>query len=274
MPSYVGFYDETIGIIAEALNFVSKRMEEFFEAQKGAVDASHHVLIGEEYKKQIERIDKVREVLVMAKDMHVYQLDEKTHTAIMDIIRSALEVFLQDTLDARAKTGLPAFDSKIEEIRRAISLEGFKNRETKLFDKYYQARTQSIEGRKVEVFLSYAHENRVLAGKVASLLKNRDIDVFLAHEDIEVSEEWRKEILKHLKTDRILIALLTPEYERSVWTNQEAGYVLGKEGKSIPLIVGNVDIKKFGFLESFQGIPTLEGNIEDSIDEIIEAILK
>jgi hypothetical protein len=204
----------------------------------------------------------------------MYRLDEKTHTATMDIIRSALEVLLQDTLDARAKTGLPVFDSKIEEIRRAISLEGFKNRETKLFDKYYQARTQSIEGRKVEVFLSYAHENRVLAGKIASLLKNRDIDVFLAHEDIEVSEEWRKEILKHLKTDRILIALLTPEYERSVWTNQEAGYVLGKEGKNIPLIVGNVDIKKFGFLESFQGIPILEENIEDSIDEIIKAILK
>jgi hypothetical protein len=274
MPTYIGFYHETIVIIAEALNFVSKRMEEFFEAQKGAVDASHHVLIDEEYKKQIQEIDDVREFLVMADDMHIYHLDEKTHAAFMDIIRSALEVLLQDTLDARAKTGLPAFDSKIEEIRRTISLEGLKNRETKLFEKYYQARTQSIEGRKVEVFLSYAHENRVLAGKIASFLKNKDIDVFLAHEDIEVSKEWRREILKHLKMDRILIALLTPEYEKSVWTNQEAGYVLGKEGKNIPLIVGNVDIKRFGFLESFQGIPILEENIEDSIDEIIKAILK
>jgi hypothetical protein len=71
----------------------------------------------------------------MADDMHIYHLDEKTHAAFMDIIRSALEVLLQDTLDARAKTGLPAFDSKIEEIRRTISLEGLKNRETKLFEK-------------------------------------------------------------------------------------------------------------------------------------------
>ena len=46
--------------------------------------------------------------------------------------------------------------------------------------------------------------------------------------------------------------LLTYNYEDSAWANQEAGYMLGKGGKNISLIIDNADIKKFGFLESLQ----------------------
>lgn len=275
MPLYGDFYAESVKTIEEALLFVIKRIEEDATEKKKVVDEAHYGLIDEEFEAEISRLEKARTFLKeRATGYGSFQLDAKSHQSLMNIIRSALEVYLQDTLKAKAKTGLPVFDAKIQEIRRIISLDGPKIGKTDLFDKYYQTPIPISEGKKIEIFLSYANEDKLLAGKIASLLNKREIDVFLAHEDIEVSKEWRNEILKHLKNDNYLLALLTANYEKSIWTNQEAGYMMGKGGKTISLIVGETNIKKFGFLESFQGIPVEEENLEDCVDKIVSIITK
>ncbi len=68
--------------------------------------------------------------------------------------------------------------------------------------------------------------------------------------------------------------MLTDNYGDSVWGNQEAGIIFGKGGKNISLIIENVGIKKFGFLESLQGIIVEQTNIEACLDKIIALILK
>jgi len=68
--------------------------------------------------------------------------------------------------------------------------------------------------------------------------------------------------------------LLTPNYEKSVWANQEAGVMHGKRGKVIPLIVGKTKIKKCGFVEALQGIAIKEENLDDSFEEILHAIFR
>lgn len=275
MPLYGAFYPETVKTIEEALDFVKKRIKQFASEKKKSVDKSHHAVIDEDCREEIFLLDGAEEILTeSASGYGSYELDVATNERFLDIIRSALEIYLRDTLNAKAKTDLPGFDAKIQEIRRITSLEGLKTRKTVLFDKYYPVSIETFEGKKIEIFFSYAHEDKVLAGKIADYLVKREIDVFLAHEDIEVSTEWRKEILKHLENDNILIALLTASYEESVWANQEAGYMIGKRGKTIPLIVGETDIKKFGFLESYQGIPVKEDDLEDCIKRIMNIVLK
>lgn len=142
-----------------------------------------------------------------------------------------------------------------------LSLESLKDRKDNLFDKYYAPSISKKEGKKVEVFLGYSHSDRVLAGKVAELLREKGIDVFLAHENIEISEEWRGEIVKHLTSSALLVALLAPDFEKSIWTNQETGFMLGRGAKIIPLIVGETDIKNFGFVKALQGIGSLNKTI-------------
>jgi len=192
----------------------------------------------------------------------------------MNVIRSALETYLKDVVKAKAETGLTKFEAIVQEIRQIINLNGPKAARADLFDKYYQTSTPEEEGKRIELFLSYSTKDKTIAGKVATLLTGKGIDVFLAHENIEVSDEWRLEILKHLNNDNFLISLLTDNYEDSVWANQEAGYMFGKGGKNISLIIDNTDIKKFGFLESFQGITVEQNNIEACLDKIIALILK
>jgi hypothetical protein len=47
-------------------------------------------------------------------------------------------------------------------------------------------------------FLSYQTEERIVAGQVAKLLTSLGVDTFTAHDDVEVSLEWRGELLKKI----------------------------------------------------------------------------
>jgi len=273
VPWYTGFYPEHIRTIKEALSFVKSMINKYWTDKKLAVGEAHRDVIDKKFEKEIEMIEHV-ETFFIKKGGSMYHMRAKVHETLMDTARSALEIYLRDTLEAKAKTGLSEFDTKIEEIRGVTGLEGLKDRKTDLYDRFYEASISSLEGGKGEVFLSYSHNDRVLAGKIAKLLTDKGIEVFLAHEDIEISEEWREEIFKHLEGCSVLLALLTPNFENSVWANQEAGYMQGKKGKVIPLIVEETDVKKFGFLEALQGITVKGGNLDDYAAEILRAIFR
>jgi len=66
-----------------------------------------------------------------------------------------------------------------------------------------------------EVFLTYKEEDGDLAGNVKEYFERLGWEVFLAHEDIRPTEEWRAEILKHLDTCSALVAVVTPDFRNS-----------------------------------------------------------
>ena len=265
MPAYSKFYPEITKIIMDALRFIRKKIEDYFSEQRKNTDESFYPLINTEHANELDRLTKAINFLQEnATGTGVFEIDTKNYQSFINIVRSALEVYKQEMLKSKAETGLDGFEEKIQEIKRIVNLDSLQKGKTDLFSKYYP----------FKVFISYAHEDRVLAGKIANLLNEKEIDAFLAHENIEISEEWRNEILKHLENANFLLALLTDNYEKSVWANQEAGYIMGKRGKNIPLIVGKTNIKKFGFLESFQGVPVTEENLKDCVEKIVSIILK
>jgi len=264
MPSYLRLKPEERETIVKALRFVKKKIEEYFSEKRKDMDESLYPVINTEHAKEINQLNKAKNLL-MEDTVGNLKLGVKRYQSFIDVLRSALVAYLQETLKAKSETGLNEFDQKIQEIQRVIDSDDLQRGKTDLYNKYYYFS---------EVFFSYAHEDRVLAGKIASLLKEKDIDVFLAHENIEISKKWRDEILKHLKNDNFLLALLTDNYEKSVYANQEAGYMMGKKGKNIPLIVWKTDIKNFGFLETFQGVTVTEENLKDAVEKMVNIIRK
>jgi len=262
-----------IDTIKEALGFLESRIRQYGENRKKDVDNFYYPVIDSEIEKEIDEIKGLDIFLDVQAKRFVIEMEESVLRSRMDVIRSALEIYLRETKEAKAKSSISGsgFDSKIQEITRVLSTDVVKIGRPDLYDKY-SGSMRSPE--RVEVFLSYSHNDRKLAGKLAAFLKKREIDVFLAHEDIEISKEWRDEILKHLGSCTVLLALLTPSFEESVWTSQEAGYVIGRMEKVVPLIVGETDIKRFGFLEALQGIPIKEEDPEQSFEEILRTITK
>jgi len=125
----------------------------------------------------------------------------------------------------------------------------------------------------LEVFSSYHHEDRVLAGRIKEKLEATGFTAFLAHGDIEVAAEWRAEILKHLDSCLGLVAVVTEKFAVSPWTNQEVGIAIGKGKPIVSMIFCATNKVLPGFLESLQGIAASESKIEDAVHKSTQTIL-
>ena len=123
----------------------------------------------------------------------------------------------------------------------------------------------------MKAFISYSMVDRASAAETKKVLDRLGIDSFMAHEDLVVSEEWKKRILDELKASEIFICLLSKDFKSSDWCPQELGFVVARpKTVVIPLSIdGSVP---FGFISHIQGqIVKDTWQIED---RIVNALLR
>lgn len=120
------------------------------------------------------------------------------------------------------------------------------------------------------VFISHLARDKKKASALQRSLRNFGITSFVAHEDIQPSREWQKEIEKALLTMDALVALLTPGFHESLWTDQEVGAALGRERLIIPIRAGS---DPYGFIGKYQGLQAV-GARASAVAEKIFAILR
>jgi hypothetical protein len=87
----------------------------------------------------------------------------------------------------------------------------------------------------MRAFLSYQTADREVAARVAAVLQEFDCSAFMAHEHIEVSGEWRVEILKQIGTADLFVPILSTNYYNSIWCKQESGIAAFREMTIVPL---------------------------------------
>ena len=120
-------------------------------------------------------------------------------------------------------------------------------------------------------FLSYSTIDRHAAAVLKQHLERAQIGVFMAHEDIQVSEEWRVRLLKELRSTDIFICLLSQNYIKSAWCMQESGVAAFRRG----LVVVPLRLDETlppGFLSAVQAIPFDPNNVQ--LSELGSAIVK
>jgi hypothetical protein len=122
-----------------------------------------------------------------------------------------------------------------------------------------------------EVFLSYHHNYRKVADRLKKELSQYGLSAFLAHEDLAVSSQWRREILRHLNTCVAVVAVVTRSFYKSDWTSQEVGIAMGKEKAIISLVVGE-GIGPRGFMESFQYVRSSDNSLEDALRQVAKVL--
>jgi hypothetical protein len=103
----------------------------------------------------------------------------------------------------------------------------------------------------IKVFLSYHHNARKTASRVKGFLSAFGMDVFLAHEDLEPSVEWQKEILQTLKKCDVFVPLLTRSFHSSLWTDQETGIAVARGKLILPV---RFNVVPYGFIGKFQAL--------------------
>ncbi|MBI4547090.1 MAG: toll/interleukin-1 receptor domain-containing protein [Ignavibacteriae bacterium] len=115
-------------------------------------------------------------------------------------------------------------------------------------------------------FVSYQTDDKHVAGTIKKILESVGIKSFLAHEDIEVSEEWRVKILKEIGKADIFVCILSNSYLKSHWCIQESGIAaFRKDITVIPLSIdGTVPQAFLGNIQSAKINPDTLG-IKDLI---------
>src|SRR5208282_6463612 len=106
----------------------------------------------------------------------------------------------------------------------------------------------------------YHHNARKTAIRVKDSLSVLGMDVFLAHEDLEPSVEWQKEILRALKKCDVFIPLLTRSFHSSLWTDQETGIAVARGKVILPV---RFSVLPYGFIGKFQALKARR-NLQES----------
>lgn len=122
--------------------------------------------------------------------------------------------------------------------------------------------------RAIRVFLSYSHIDKILVGEIKKELEVSGIEAFLAHEDIDPSEEWMEEIIRSIKECDVFIPFINENFKESKWTDQESGIAFTRDKIIIPIDIGLVP---YGFIGKYQALPY--ENSSDACEEIIETIM-
>jgi len=122
----------------------------------------------------------------------------------------------------------------------------------------------------IRLFVSHRDGYKRKAQRLARELEGYGISSFVAHDTIEPMEVWQHEIEKGLATMEIMLALITEDFQDSVWTNQEVGYALGKAIPIIPLRLGSRDPS--GFIAERQALKGDPESPEETAEDIYKII--
>lgn len=136
---------------------------------------------------------------------------------------------------------------------------------------YENKELSSYVGRTVRIFISYATEDKELAGNFKRALEGLGLEVFLAHEDINPSSDWPDVILENIKSTDIFMPLITENFRKSLWTDQESGVALSENKFIFPIAVDKK--MPYGFLDKIQAFRQ-DSKSPILAEDIVEAIVQ
>lgn len=110
------------------------------------------------------------------------------------------------------------------------------------------------------LFISHLTVDKQTATNLKTCIKSYGIDCFVAHEDIRVSREWQTEIENALFTMDALCAIVTKDFKKSDWCDQEVGIALGQKKPVLPI---SKEAVPYGFFGKYQALNSKNKSAND-----------
>jgi len=123
----------------------------------------------------------------------------------------------------------------------------------------------------LRAFVSHLSSNKQRVSQLKGFLGQWGISAFIAHEDIEPSKEWQREIEAALETMDVMIAVVEPGFRESNWCCQEVGYALGRKVDIVTLRAG---LDPFGLFGKYQGIQGKSKLPYQVAEELVNLLLR
>jgi hypothetical protein len=225
-------------VILKALLFSRDVVEKHYAHLAEPVTESDRQPIWDELNKIVTPIN---DTITFFKEnkMHLITMRDTDFSYFMDTIRSSLELYRQYLEKTFKLTGVIGYADSIRKVEEIASLDGPSKGKSDVFLKYYVGEQNLSNG--IKVFISYQDKDVERACQLKSFLINnsteiKERNVFVAHRDIPLTEEWRKIVKSELENSSHLIALCTENYMCSAFGNQEVGYAIAKGEDSFNIL--------------------------------------
>ena len=123
----------------------------------------------------------------------------------------------------------------------------------------------------LRLFVAHLATHRVFAAELQEALLDFGVSCFIAHNDIEPTQEWQTQIETALATCDALVALLHQNFHASNWTDQEIGFAMGR---GIPAFAVSFGEDPYGFIGRFQAFNGSKKNAAALALELFDAYRK
>jgi hypothetical protein len=120
------------------------------------------------------------------------------------------------------------------------------------------------------LFISHCATVAPFAGQLRTAFQDRAIEAFVAHDTIQPTQEWEAVIRAALRSCDGLLAVLTGDFKDSHWTEQEVGFVVGRDKLVVSLRYG---MDPHGFIGRYQAFTVSGGDyVGDIARKVFEAL--
>ncbi len=131
----------------------------------------------------------------------------------------------------------------------------------------------------MQVFISYASEDKELAKKLSRLLENVGLGVWLEESHIMPGDNWAEKISQALKESQAMVVLVSPAAVKSEWVRREIEFALGAKeysGRLLPVFVGpreRIPQDRLPWiLRRLEGIELTDQAEEKGLQQIVQAL--
>ncbi len=87
----------------------------------------------------------------------------------------------------------------------------------------------------IDTFLSHSNEDKKIARRLADILAIYGFDVFVAHDDIEIGDEWEETLKEKIKNCELVLALLSKNFHEARFTDHEIGIATAFNKQVFPI---------------------------------------
>ncbi len=142
--------------------------------------------------------------------------------------------------------------------------------------------TQYIWGEGPKIFISYTSSTKEIATKLKREFMDLGMSAFVAHEDIQVTEQWQEIILKALSSMDVFLPILSEGFKKSEFCDQELGFAVARRRlhqaiacseAPVPIIIPFMfdETTPYGFISNEQAAKV--NPVQDASKKVLETLL-
>ncbi len=176
-------------------------------------------------------------------------------------------MLVEDVLDHYQPDDAGVVPSEARAVQRALKLKGLRLPSEDSVTAEEAAEDLWRPSEAPRVFLSHLASRKHEVHKLAAMLQAFGFACFVAHDAIEPSRAWQREIERGLASCDVLVAYITKGFRDSSWTDQEVGWALGRGVIAIPVSVDGVD--PYGFIGGFQAVKRAKATTDAALSRLI-----